>query len=615
VALFVGAYVLYSLSRGAADGSVEAGLENARAVVGLQARLGIGIEQTVQEHLIGQPVMWLLNRLYLVAQFAVLPVALIWVYRRRSDLYPRLRTTVLATWAIALPAYAAFPTAPPRLANVGIADTVSEQTGFALDSPFVTAFYNPIAAVPSLHAGFAIAIGVAVAASVRRLWARALALMWGPAIALVVVATGNHFVLDVVLGALAVLVGYGVSVLLHDDPRAVRRMQARALAAAAGAPLRVALLCPYDWHRPGGVRTHVAGLAAALRTRGHHVDVIAAGRRRPEAAGVRLVGATTPFRINGSVARIAITPTATWRIWRALRAGGHDVLHLHEPIVPMVCWTALLLRRPALIATFHASSAADAPYRVSRRLFGWLVRRVPSPLAVSEAARACAAHITPRPIDVVPNGIAPAGPAPDRTAANGGRIVFVGRNEPRKGLAVLLAAFAALPSDIRLDVVGVTADEVAAGDIPDGIRDRVQLHGRVSEEDRLQILGAADVLCAPSLGGESFGLVLVEAMVCGVPVVASDITGYRDVVREGCGVLVAPGDPAALAKALGGVLADGLLRDSLRRRAAAAVTPLHWGRVSSRVEEAYRRTIVDHAGRRAVGAKAAGELSAETTAG
>ena len=258
VLLFVGAYAAYSLARGATPASFETALDNARLVVDVQARLGIGIERVLQEHLIGLPLMWVLNRLYLIAQFAVLPAALVWVYRRRPDLYPRLRTTVIATWLIALPVYALFPTAPPRLAGIGILDTVSVQTSFALDSPLVTAFYNPVAAVPSLHAGFAFAIGIGVASSTSRRWAKFAAVAWGPAIALVVIATGNHFVLDVVLGMVAVLLGYAVALLLHRPPpnrAAAEGPESRCeapLAQRDGGTLRLALVCPYDWEVPGG---------------------------------------------------------------------------------------------------------------------------------------------------------------------------------------------------------------------------------------------------------------------------------------------------------------------------------------------------------------------------
>lgn len=595
VAFFVAAYVAYSIVRGAVDGSVEAGLENARAIMELQARLGIGVEADLQEHLIGQPVMWLLNRLYVVAQFAVVPVALVWVYRRRRDLYPRLRTTVIATWLIALPVYALFPTAPPRLAGIGVIDTVSEQTRFALDSPLVMAFYNPIAAVPSLHAGFAIAVGVAVAASVRNPWARIAALSWAPAVAVVVVATGNHFVLDVVLGAVAVLVGYGIALLVHRESPAVARLRARAMAAEAGAPLRIALVCPYDWHRPGGVRTHVSGLATALGRRGHHVDVIAAGNARGEHSGTRVqvVGPTTPIRINGSVARIALGPSAIWRVVRALRRGEYDVVHLHEPIVPMVCWIALWRRRSALVATFHAYSPPERrPYRFAGPVFGHLVRRVPTVIAVSEAARCCAARVTPQPITIIPNGVAPADRIDSPPDRDGSSILFVGRNDERKGLTHLIDALATLPIDVRLDIVGVDAAELPAGRLPPRARGRIAAYGRVDDETRLRLLKGADVLCAPSLGGESFGLVLVEAMAHGVPVVASDIPGYRDVIVPGCGVLVPPGDVAALSDALGSVLTDAALRARLGQGAPAAAAQFHWDVVCPRIEAEYRRAVL-----------------------
>lgn len=164
----------------------------------------------------------------------MVPIALVWVYRRRRDLYPPLRTTMLATSLLALPVYALFLTAPPRLAGIGLFDTVSEQTRFALDSPLVTAFYNPFAAVPSLDAGFAVAVGVAAATSVRPRWARVAAAVWGPAVAVVVVATGNHFVLDVVCGIVAVVIGYCVALVVHRESPGDARIRRRAPTAEAG---------------------------------------------------------------------------------------------------------------------------------------------------------------------------------------------------------------------------------------------------------------------------------------------------------------------------------------------------------------------------------------------
>jgi membrane-associated phospholipid phosphatase len=152
--------------------------------------------------------LWLLNHAYLAAQLVVLPGALIWLYGRSRPVYEKLRNTILATWLISIPVYAAFPVAPPRLADMGIVDTISSQTGFAMDSSLTTKFYNELAAVPSLHVGFAVAIGIAVAATLRNPILKALALLWGPTIGLAVVATGNHFVFDMVAGVVASALGY-----------------------------------------------------------------------------------------------------------------------------------------------------------------------------------------------------------------------------------------------------------------------------------------------------------------------------------------------------------------------------------------------------------------------
>ncbi len=591
VLLFVGAYLAYSLARGAASASFDTALTNARLIIEVQARLGIGVERAVQEHLIGQPVMWVLNRLYLVAQFAVVPAGLVWIYRRRPHLYPRLRTTVLATWLIALPVYAFFPTAPPRLAGIGILDTVSSQTSFALDSPLVTAFYNPVAAVPSLHAGFAFAIGIGVAASTRRLWLRFVGLGWGPAIGLVVIATGNHFVLDVLLGLLAVAGGFAVALLLHraEEPHRLGRLYTRPTTPRR---LRVALVCPYDWHRPGGVRTHVAGLAEALRARGHSVDVLAAGKRSGSRPGLILVGATTPVRANGSVARIALGPCAASRTRRALEKGAYDVVHVHEPVVPLVSRAALRCRGTVFVGTFHMYSVRALPYRLLGVALRRPLRALSAAIAVSESARACATRLFH--IDaVIPNGIwtTRAGAAEIPGASSVRRVLFIGRHEPRKGLAVLLEAFRELPDDVFLDLVGVQPDEVARQLATSDQTARIVAHGRISDEERHRLLRRADVLCAPSLHGESFGLVLAEAMAEAVPVVASAIPGYCDVLDPRCGRLVPPGDPSALAAALNETLADAGLRDRLRAVAQRASAPFAWERVSAQIEGQYRRAL------------------------
>jgi phosphatidyl-myo-inositol alpha-mannosyltransferase len=601
ILLFVAAYIAYSIARGATTGSLDTALENARLIIDLQAQLGIGVEHTVQNAMIDLPIMWTLNGLYIIAQFAVLPAALVWVYRRRRSLYPRLRTTVLATWAIALPVYTLFPTAPPRLAGIGILDTVSSQTSVALDSPMIMAFYNPVAAVPSLHAGFAFAVGMAIAASARPMWARIAALAWGPAVALVVIATGNHFVLDVVFGMVAVTLGYCVALLLHRAPAGPRRIRAAAYPALGldePETLRVALVCPYDWQTPGGVRTHVAGLAEALRWRGHHVDIVAAGSPSASEPGLTLIGPVHPIRANGSIARIALGPLSGRRVLRALAKGRYDVVHLHEPLVPMAGIVALRHRGSTLVGTFHMFSPTALTYRLLGPLLRRPLRSLSSRIAVSEPAAACASRVTRGDLLVIPNGISVRPPVQERPARAHdapGRIVFIGRHEPRKGLAVLLRALREVPADVELHLIGVAPDELDDADLRDDERARIVAHGRVDDEERHRLLRGADALCAPSLGGESFGLVLAEAMAERVPVIATAIPGYREVLPEDCGRLVPPGDHEALASALAEVLTDPDLRRRMGAAGADSVASFDWSAVSARVDEEYRRAIRDDA--------------------
>jgi PAP2 superfamily protein len=208
LALFGLAYLLYSLGRFVAIGEMDAAVANAESIVDLERSLGVDIEQAVQDALTGSWLLWVLNHLYLAAQLIVVPGALIWLFRRSRTHYEMLRNTVLATWLIALPIYGLFPVAPPRLADVGLVDTITTQTGLALDSKLTTSFYNQIAAVPSLHAGFAVAVSAAVAGALRQRWARIAAWTWAPLVCLAVVATGNHFVADIVAGVIVTILGF-----------------------------------------------------------------------------------------------------------------------------------------------------------------------------------------------------------------------------------------------------------------------------------------------------------------------------------------------------------------------------------------------------------------------
>jgi membrane-associated phospholipid phosphatase len=226
--LFLGAYLAYSMSRYLSVGDLSTATGHAEWIVDLQKTLGVNIESSVQAALNGTAVIWILNNLYLAAQLVVVPGTLIWLYRRNHALYVKLRNTVLATWLIAMPIYALFPVAPPRLADIGMIDTITHGGGVRLDSSLTTSFYNPLAAVPSLHAGFALAVGVALAAAARSWWLKALALSWAPLIGLAVVATGNHFVFDIAAGVVVTVAGYaaGNAVDRHFAGRRPRR-QAR----------------------------------------------------------------------------------------------------------------------------------------------------------------------------------------------------------------------------------------------------------------------------------------------------------------------------------------------------------------------------------------------------
>ena len=231
IGLFLFAYLVYSAGRWLTVGDLDVAKGNAAWIMNVEHTFHVAAEGTVQRALEGTWVLWVLNHLYLAAQLVVLPGSLFFLYKRSRPLYERLRNTILATWMLSIPIYAAFPVAPPRLADVGLIDTITAQTGFAMDSKLTTSFYNQLAAVPSLHVGFAVAVGIAVAATVRHPVARALALLWGPTIALAVVATGNHFVFDIAAGLVASALGYvaGRAVARMTAPREQRRQPSRPL--------------------------------------------------------------------------------------------------------------------------------------------------------------------------------------------------------------------------------------------------------------------------------------------------------------------------------------------------------------------------------------------------
>ena len=327
--------------------------------------------------------------------------------------------------------------------------------------------------------------------------------------------------------------------------------------------MRIGIVCPYSLTLPGGVQGQVLALARALRQQGHEVRVLGPCDGPPPDAGVTPLGDSIPTAANGSMAPIAPDPSAQLRTIRALRDERFDVVHIHEPLAPGVSQTALMFKSQPVVGTFHAAGDSAA-YRWLNPVVRWLASRIDLRCAVSADARDMAVRALGGEYTLVFNGVelapyAKASPAP--TA--GPTILFLGRHEPRKGLAVLLEAMGELPSGVRLWVASDGPEtEVlrrrVAGDV------RIEWLGRISEEEKVSRLRAADVFCAPSLGGESFGVVLLEAMAAGTPVVASDLPGYANVARADQDALLVPsGDAVALADALRRVLTDSGLSRSL----------------------------------------------------
>src|SRR5215216_3467559 len=372
--------------------------------------------------------------------------------------------------------------------------------------------------------------------------------------------------------------------------------------------MRVALVSPYSWTYPGGVTRHIEALAAQLAANGHEVRVLAPFdhdvRRtalmhrgaRPQARavpdGLIPLGPTIGWPSNGAVSNLAHTPYAIATLRRELRAGRFDVVHLHEPVAPVIGWDALTSADAPLVGTFHCYSEKVPPHMIAaligaRRKLNRLNLR----LAVSEAAACTGRRFYGGHYRVVPNGVAlpeSGVPAPPRRGPQDPlRIVFVGQSVERKGLPVLLRAFEALRGQVpaELTIVGSTAEEIAPLLVD---ATGVNALGRVDDGVRQAAIAGADVLAAPSLGGESFGMVLTEAFAAGRPVVASDIAGYRDVVTDGVdGLLVPRGDATRLAETLRDLALDHTRTTALGTAAAVSAERYAWPRIAERVAGAY----------------------------
>jgi phosphatidyl-myo-inositol alpha-mannosyltransferase len=336
-------------------------------------------------------------------------------------------------------------------------------------------------------------------------------------------------------------------------------------------PLRIALVCPYSLSRPGGVQGQVLGLARSLGARSHAVSVFApvdGTGAEPEGIEVFATGSSVSLPANGAVAPVTLSVRAVTRGLRAVRAGGFDVVHVHEPFTPGLPYGLLVGRHlPPLVATFHRSGGSPF-YTMLRPVTRRLAQRFAVRCAVSDAARATASAALGGEYEVLFNGVEidrfhGVEPWPTERPT----VLFLGRHEPRKGLQVLLDAFDRLgtgdpggPAPVAPPILWIAGDGPQTGSLrrlhPES--SSIRWLGVLSDEEKIRRLTGAHVLCAPSLGGESFGMVLVEAMAARTTVVASDIDGYRQ-AAGGHAVLVPPGDTRSLAGALTGALTGTLV--------------------------------------------------------
>jgi phosphatidyl-myo-inositol alpha-mannosyltransferase len=376
--------------------------------------------------------------------------------------------------------------------------------------------------------------------------------------------------------------------------------------------VRVGLVSPYSWTVPGGVNHHVEHLAEELEQRGHETWIIAPvgaltpARRQVDSRRQRIaerfipMGSAVPIPSNGSVAYVNFSPQILARMDRAIRYGRFDVLHVHEPATPMVSGLAVAMATSPVVGTFHAALDASSFYDRCKPMVAVVMRRLDVRVAVSEAARSFPQSRFPGPYRIIPNGVPVEMYAPAIGALKvEGRILFVGRAERRKGLGMLLQAFTLLRERMphaTLVVAGATRRQMLETD-RDGTGLPVDLAGIealgwVDDEEKIAQLASAEIVCAPSLAAESFGIVLAEAMAAGVPVVASDLPGYRAVLRDGqAGRLTAPGDAVALADALYDLLQDEEERRRLAAAGIAAAAELSWARITDSIEEAYQDAL------------------------
>ena len=367
--------------------------------------------------------------------------------------------------------------------------------------------------------------------------------------------------------------------------------------------MKIGIVVPFSWSFWGAVVEHAELQAAALEELGHDVRLVMGndppgqftrvlhprvGRHGDPPDNVVPVGRSVIVPANGSLPNIVLSPRSYFRIVRTLERERFDVLHLHEPMTPTICLTALIRARCPMVATFHASGELGW-MKYGTPLWGFLIERIDHRIAVSERAKESQNFWLPGDYEVIPNGVLV--PPQARAGEREHRVVFAGRQEPRKGLQVLLRAWPEIHArtGLRLTVAG--ADPLAVRLLLARLRvpdDGIDVVGFLAQDDLTDTLLRAKALIAPSIGQESFGMVLTRAFACALPVVASDIPGYREVLTPGASVAVAPNDPAALANAVAGLVDDEPRREGMGEAARAlALEHYSWPTIARRLEQIY----------------------------
>ena len=360
--------------------------------------------------------------------------------------------------------------------------------------------------------------------------------------------------------------------------------------------MRIGMVCPYSFDVPGGVQSHVLQLAKVVRARGHEVSVLA-----PASPHVSLpdyvvsAGRAIAIPYNGSVARLQFSPAVHGRVRKWLTQGDFDVLHLHEPNAPSLSMWALRVAEGPIVATFHTSTTKSLTLSVFQGVLRPWHEKIVGRIAVSDVARRWQMEALGSDAVEIPNGVdvgsLASAPPLDGYPRPGKTVLFLGRyDEPRKGMSVLLDALPRVVErfgDVQLLIVGHGDEDELRGQAGELMR-YIRFLGPVDDAGKASAMRGADVYCAPNIGGESFGIVLVEAMAAGTPVVASDLDAFRRVLSDGeVGSLVPVGEAAALADALIEVLDDDVLRQRYVAAGSEAVRHYDWSVVASQIMRVY----------------------------